>query len=146
MPRQFNVTSVDFVNFDLSTRQFDVKLHGLFAGSDDGDSIELEDYGGAEDLNVIRDVLSKLPAAYRNSAPIAFSLTLDDGGEVLVPTGPIAKASNVHPVNVNMADATTLETVPGIGPAIANLIIAKRPFKPPWASQSPSVARTPIAL
>ena len=133
MPRQFDVSSVTFLEFGLNSRQFDVTLKGKYAGGDDADSIELEDKGEAEDLEVIRHILSKLPAAYGNNTPVAFSLTLDDKGEkVIVPRATMIAAAVASAVaeliSINNASATKLQALPGIGPATAALIIAKRPF------------------
>ncbi len=132
MPRQFDVSSVTFVNFGLNSRQFDVTLKGKFSGENDLDPIELEDKGEAEDLEVIRYILSKLPAAYGNNTPVAFSLTLDDRGEIIVPRATMIAAAVASAVaeliSINNASATKLQALPGIGPATAALIIAKRPF------------------
>jgi hypothetical protein len=128
VPRQFDVSSVTFVNFGLNSRQFDVTLKGKFSGENDSDPIELEDKGEAEDLEVIRYILSKLPAAYGNNTPVAFSLTLDDRGEIIVPHATMIAAAVAELISINNASATKLQALPGIGPATAALIIAKRPF------------------
>jgi competence protein ComEA len=40
-----------------------------------------------------------------------------------------AKVSTKHKINVNTADSATLQTLPGVGPSVADAIIAARPFK-----------------
>jgi competence protein ComEA len=40
-----------------------------------------------------------------------------------------ASASARQKINLNTADSTTLQTLPGVGPAVADAIIAARPFK-----------------
>lgn len=49
-----------------------------------------------------------------------------------VPAGPDAAATG--PVNLNTADLTTLETLPGIGPATAAAIVAHRDRQGPFAT------------
>jgi len=128
VPKQFDVSSLIFVTFGLNSRQFDVKLKGKFAGNDVPQTMELEDSGETDDLNVIRHILAQLPAAYGNNTPVAFTLTLDDDGKIVVPPVTQAPAPGEVSININTADATKLQTLWGIGPATANRIIAKRPF------------------
>ena len=44
------------------------------------------------------------------------------------PSAAIAKGSAAGPVDLNTADEATLESLPGVGPALAKQIIAGRPF------------------
>ena len=152
MPKQFEVSSLTIVAFDLNSRQFDVTLNGNYAGKTDQDSIDLEDRQKPDDLNVIRYILSKLPAAYGNGGPVAFTVTVDDQGDIVVPAGRIvsgvapslamrsarinisggvtpAPAARCLLININSDDEPKLKTLPGVGPATAASIIKKRPFK-----------------
>jgi DNA uptake protein ComE-like DNA-binding protein len=150
VPRQFEVSSVDFVLVRLRARTFNVTLNGKYAGMNDQDQIELKDRQTLEDLNRIRHILSKLPAAYGHKEPVAFTLTVDDNGQIVVPPVPAerpvafsiedpgrslvppvspAAAARAELINLNTADATKLETLPWIGSSISPKIIAKRPFR-----------------
>jgi hypothetical protein len=129
VPKQFDVSSLDFVTFGLNSRQFDVKLKGKYAGSDDDETIVLEDNGEDDDLAIIRFILAKLPAAYGNDTPVAFALTFDDHGKIVIPRDTPAPCVNGGLINVNTACIPLLKTLPGIGPATAESLIAKRPFK-----------------
>jgi DNA uptake protein ComE-like DNA-binding protein len=129
VPKEFDVSSVVFQDFGLNSRVFDVTLKGKYAGKDDPDTIELEDKQTAEDLSVIRYILSKLPAAYGNDTPVAFTLMLDDKGDVIVPLSPLAQSTVDVLININTAAPAKLTDLPGVGPATADLIVAKRPFK-----------------
>ncbi len=152
MPKQFNVGRLVFVNFDLNSRQFDVKLKGRYAGNTDEDTIELEDKQEAADLKTIRYILGKLPAAYGSGGPVAFTVAVDDNGDIVVPAGvivsagapspgmrvassvprmasPVPRAASPSLININSDDETSLKSLPGVGPATARLIVRNRPFK-----------------
>jgi competence ComEA-like helix-hairpin-helix protein len=129
MPKQFDVRSLVFVTFGMNSRQFDVKLKGKFAGSDDDETIVLEDNGEDDDLDAIRYILTKLAGAYGNNTPVAFSLTFDDNGKIIVPSATPTPCVDGELINVNTACKAKLKTLPGIGPATADAIVAKRPFK-----------------
>lgn len=144
MPKQFNVSRMIFVNFDLNSRQFDVKLKGNYATSTDEEMIELEDNQEAADLKVVRHILGKLPAAYGNGGPIAFTVAVDDDGDIVVPPDVIVSGGAALPgmragvvapaaasrslININSDDETRLKSLPGVGPATARLIVKNRPF------------------
>jgi competence protein ComEA len=57
-------------------------------------------------------------------------------GESIAPvaTEPGGVLAEVWPININSADATRLEDLPGVGPATAAAIIAHRDQKGPFAS------------
>jgi len=86
VPKQFDVNSLTFVNFGLDSRRFDVTLKGKSAGEDD--QIDVEDKGESEDLTIVRYILTEVAAAYGKDAPVAFTLTLDDEGKIVVPPAP----------------------------------------------------------
>lgn len=61
----------------------------------------------------------------RNSARICFFVALAFMASVLVSHGIAAAAT----ININSASVTELESLPGVGPAIAKKIIDNRPYK-----------------
>jgi len=79
------------------------------------------------------------PGSYRSFAILMTALFITAGvidatmaASAKKPSGQSEAATQAtkgqHPVDVNSADAETLETLPGIGPSLANKIIAGRPY------------------
>lgn len=73
-----------------------------------------------------------------DAGAVNLARTLLDGEQVRVPvigeTPPAAGADSAGRVRVNAADAAALETLPGIGPALAQRIIAWRTDNGPFRS------------
>jgi competence protein ComEA len=77
------------------------------------------------------------PATLTNITPMVI---FADDGKAAVAAAPKAQSSEVVPstggVNINAADASGLQNLPGIGPSKANAIVADRTSNGPFASCS----------
>lgn len=77
------------------------------------------------------------PATLTNITPMVI---FADDGKAAVAVAPKAQSSEATPsaggVNINAADASGLQTLPGIGPSKANAIVADRTSNGPFASCS----------
>ena len=83
-------------------------------------------------------------AADANPDAVNLAALVSDGERVYVPavgesltpvvTAPGGAPAEVWPININSADATRLEDLPGVGPATAALIISYRDQHGPFAS------------
>lgn len=96
----------------------------------------------------VRDAVARAGGLLGSAAASAVNLArvLEDGEQVYFPTqdeaangtGPGGTASNGIAsdgrIDINRADAATLETLPGIGPATAQKIVAEREANGPFAS------------
>ena len=100
----------------------------IMPATKDEDSIVLRDEKEAKHLSMVRFILGKLPAAYGNKSPVAFTVTVDDNGEIVVPPAARAVVTGDRLININTADALALTDLCGIGPKIAESIVAKQPF------------------
>lgn len=83
------------------------------------------------------------PTAAADLASLALGAPLSSGDQIVVPTlqattpatpgdTPQTLVAGNGPVNINTADAATLETLPGIGPALAQKIIDYRSINGPF--------------
>jgi competence protein ComEA len=84
---------------------------------------------GARVRDAIEAAGGFLDGAERSSVNLARPLV--DGEQVYVP---VAGEDRAGPVNVNAADAAALETLPGIGPVLAERIVADRAANGPFVS------------
>lgn len=103
---------------------------------------------GQRIVDAIRAAGGAQPIADLNSINLA--LTLGDGDQIYVPAigespmtsaqgrvgSPVGDDSNVFPININTASASTLEELPGVGPSTAAAIIGYREKVGAFASPS----------
>jgi competence protein ComEA len=87
-----------------------------------------------------RDAVSAAGGATRKAALDGLNLAapVADGEQVVVPVRgrarPVAKPGKPAPVHLNQADVAALDTLPGIGPATAQRIVAWRDQHGPFAT------------
>jgi competence protein ComEA len=88
------------------------------------------------------DAVSAAGGLASDAEPGAINLAraLTDGEQLVVPRkgedppAPAQGGPSAGPVNVNTADAVALETLPGVGPALASRIISWRETEGPFAA------------
>jgi competence protein ComEA len=119
-------------------------LYRLAAGARIDDAVEAAggaakgaDLGGVNLAAPVADGTQiRVPARGEEPVP-GDRATPAPGGSGLLPTGPAtAQGSDGGTVNLNTADATTLQTLPGIGPALSQRLIEWREQQGPFTSSA----------